>query len=38
MLSAVLGKDPTIDVSNVRDLEFVVAAGRVYEPDALRRR
>ena len=34
----VLGGDPTEDISNVRDLRYVVAGGRPYEPGALRRR
>jgi imidazolonepropionase-like amidohydrolase len=33
----VLGSDPTSNVSGVRDLRLVIAAGRVYEPRALRR-
>jgi imidazolonepropionase-like amidohydrolase len=33
----VIGSDPTLDVSAVRDLEYVVSAGTVWEPEALRR-
>jgi imidazolonepropionase-like amidohydrolase len=33
----VLGADPTVDISAIRDLEYVVSAGTVWRPEALRR-